>query len=328
MSLVETAPELAVLVEKLRKICGPEHVSVAEPDRIAYARDMWPRSLIRQRAGFVDHPPDAIVWPADPQQVSQVVKLASSEGLPVIPFGAGSGVCAGTLADHGGVLVDLKRLKRVEIQPEDNLLVVEAGVIGENLERELNRQGWTLGHFPSSIYCSTVGGWLAARSAGQCSSRYGKIEDLVRSLTFVDAQGEIHSTPFCPPGYSPWSLDPLVVGSEGTLGIIVSAALVVRPLAEQRWLRGYKFPSLKSGLQAMRLMLRRGLRPSVVRLYDEFDTVIAKTAPDEDIREPLLGGLGKKMARPFMGLLTRSLRRALMSPRLLNRATGLLPGVA
>lgn len=327
MSLLEPVLADPKIVDKLRDVCGPEHVSSKEPDRIAYARDMWPRSLIRQRAGFLDHPPDIIVWPGNPEQVAQLVKIAGRAGLPVIPFGAGSGVCAGTLPVRGGIVVDLKRLSTiVEMNPEDSLLHVEAGIVGENLERELNHQGWTLGHFPSSIYCSTVGGWIAARSAGQCSSRYGKMEDLVRSLTFVDASGVVHTTPFRTPGFSPWSVDPLLVGSEGTLGIVVSATLVIRRLSEQRWFRGFKFPSVTSGLQAMRLILRRGLRPSVIRLYDEFDTVIAKTSPEDDVREPLLGDLGKRISRPLKGLFSRSLRRILMAPRLLNRVAGLLPG--
>ena len=130
------------LVGKLERICGAGGVSVNEPDRIAYSRDMWPRSLIRQRLGTVDSPPDAIVWPQTADQVSEVVRLARKVSLPVVPFGAGSGVCGGTLPLLGGIVLDLKRMNRIlEIQPEDRLLVVEAGAMGENLERELNRQG-------------------------------------------------------------------------------------------------------------------------------------------------------------------------------------------
>src|SRR5690606_18762274 len=86
--------------------------------------------------------------------------------------------------------VDTKRLTRMHVRPDEGVVDVEAGVLGIDFERELERQGYTVGHFPSSILCSTIGGWLAARGAGQCSSRYGKIEDMVRSADCVLGTGE------------------------------------------------------------------------------------------------------------------------------------------
>jgi len=330
MSLLEPVFSDSATVNELVSACGHDHVSVMEPDRIAYARDMWPRSLISQRGGSLDRPPDVIVWPANTEQVAKVVRVARRTRLPLIPFGAGSGVCGGTLPLRGGILVDLKRLDRVLKLDQDNrLLRVEAGIIGENLERELNRQGFTCGHFPSSIYCSTVGGWIAARGAGQCSSRYGKIEDMVRLLTFVDQAGEIRTSATAPSGCEPWSLNPLLVGSEGTLGIITEATIVLRRLSPDRWLRGYRFPDVPSGAQAMRLMLRMGLRPSVLRLYDEFDTLIARPGPgpvDEEVGESLLRSLGGKVGSPLKGLLRMSLPKLLMAPNILNRIVNLLPG--
>jgi alkyldihydroxyacetonephosphate synthase len=316
------------LVGKLECICGIGNVSVNQPDRIAYSRDMWPRSLIRQRGGILDHPPDAVVWPQTAEQVSEVVRLARKAGLPIIPFGAGSGVCAGTLPVRGGIVLDLKCMNRIlDLNAEDHLLVVEAGAMGENLERELNRRGFTLGHFPSSMYCSTVGGWIAARGAGQCSSRYGKIEDMVQSVTFIDAEGRLHSTPFRQPGMSAWSIDPLLVGSEGTLGIITSAALALRELSTERWYRGFRFPNVASGVEGMRLIFRQGLRPSVLRLYDEFDTVIAKTGPEEDdLAEPVLSNVSGKVTGSLKRLAALGLRRLLQAPRMLNRVVDLLPG--
>src|SRR5207249_4489729 len=140
------------------------------------------------------------------------------------------------------------------------------GILGEHLEHELGRRGYTLGHFPSSIMCSTLGGWLAARSAGQCSSRYGKIEDMVRSAEFVTGTGEVVDTAGDPRGPA-WVQ--LLVGSEGTLGIFTRATLAIRPAPEARHMRGFRFPRVGAGCEAIRRVMQRGLRPSVVRLYDE-----------------------------------------------------------
>jgi len=314
------------LLEKLSEICGEEFVSKQHPDRFAYSRDMWPRSLIQQRSGKLNNLPDVVVWPEDVKQVAEVVRVAKDFGMPVVPFGAGSGVCAGTLPIYRGIILDLKRLNRIiQIRELDNLIEVQAGAIGENLERELNQRKFTLGHFPSSMYCSTVGGWIATRSAGQCSSRYGKIEDLVRSLRFVDAEGKIRDTSLYASSTDASFLEPLLVGSEGTLAIIVSATLVIRPLSPVHWFRGFRFGEIQNGLDAMRLILRQGLRPAVMRLYDEFDTVIAKTSLEKDAGESLYKQIKTKLSGSLSGVLDFSLKSLLQLPKVLNRMVDWLP---
>lgn len=314
------------LVDRLVQVCGPEYVSQQTSDRLAYARDMWPRCLIRQRAGFLDHPPDVVVWPADSEQVGQVVRLAAAARVPLVPFGAGSGVCGATLPHRGGIVCDLKRLDRIrDLDEVSGLLHVEVGVVGEVLERELNRRGFTCGHFPSSMICSTVGGWVAARGAGQCSSRYGKIEDMVLALEYTDGQGRSIRTPLRAAG-SGWSLVPLLVGSEGTAGVLTSVVMAVRRLPEQRWFRAFRFPGIEQGLEAMRLMLRQGLRPTVLRLYDEFDTVIAGSGSrEEEPQDALWHTLGRRLAGPARQLFKLSLPRLLAAPALLNRLGRLAP---
>ncbi|HEX6837023.1 MAG TPA: FAD-binding oxidoreductase, partial [Polyangia bacterium] len=181
------------LVGELERMM-PGRVSTTPPDRVAYARDLWPRGLITLSGGTpAAHPPDAVVWPTSTEEVVAIVRAAARTATPIVPFGAGSGVCGGTLPIRGGIVVDLKRMRSiVELDAHAGAATVEAGIIGEHLEHELDRRGFTLGHFPSSIMCSTFGGWLAARSAGQLSTRYGKIEDMVRRLTFVDGRGQLH----------------------------------------------------------------------------------------------------------------------------------------
>jgi alkyldihydroxyacetonephosphate synthase len=171
----------------LEGIFGPRRVSTRIVDLEVYSRDMWPRLLLAHREGIPPaHRPHAVVWPEHVREVVAVVKLAREYRLPIIPYGGGSGVCGGTVPVHGGITLDLKRMQQVRSVSSDELLCdVEAGLSGERFERELARRGYTFGHFPSSIYCSTVGGWLATRAAGQLSTKYGKVEDRVAGLTVV-----------------------------------------------------------------------------------------------------------------------------------------------
>ena len=217
-------------------------------------------------------PPDVVVWPQTTREVIDIVRVAIRLDVPIVPWGAGSGVCGGAMAVRGGILVDLKRMNAIEeIVPEDGLARCEAGILGQTLEDTLNLHGQTLGHFPSSIHCSTLGGWLATRSAGQASSRYGKIEDLTEALSFVSGEGQLIEARR---GDHP-DLVGLLLGSEGTLGIITRATLRIRPVARARAFRGYRFPRVAAGCEGMRRIMQRGLRPAILRLYDELDTLIA-----------------------------------------------------
>ena len=283
----ETKARAQHLARGLSALTAPTRVSTRPPDRIAYARDLWPRGLLGVRAGRPEaHLPDVVVWPETVAEVQAIVRYAIVERTPIVPFGAGSGVCGGTLAVCGGILVDLKRMKRLVALDEAHLTATfDAGILGEHLEHELMRRGYTLGHFPSSIMCSTLGGWLAARSGGQCSSRYGKIEDMVRSVEFVTGTGELLDTARAA-GIHDGGLDwnQLLVGSEGTLGLFTRATLAIHRAPEARHMRGFSVPRVEVGLDAIRRVMQRGLRPSVVRLYDELDTLLARrsTVPDQD----------------------------------------------
>ncbi len=292
--------------------------STQDVDRLAYARDLWPLALLWIRQGKTPPPPDAVVWPSTEAEVVQVVQAARAAKLALIPFGAGSGVCGGTWAVQGGVTVDLKRLDRIGPVDAEALQVdVGAGVVGETLERKLNARGYTLGHFPSSIFMSTVGGWLAARSAGQFSSKYGKIEDMVVSLRMVAGSGEVVVTP-ARPSRGP-DLAALLIGSEGTLGVITQARLRVFPLPEGRAFHGFDFASVEQGLDAIRLIFREGLRPAVVRLYDPFDTAfVGKHGKPGQAARPPVARLGVERT-----LLPRALkalsRHTLGHPAVMNQ---------
>jgi alkyldihydroxyacetonephosphate synthase len=244
-------------------------------DRVAYARDLWPRHHLAVRAGNVgEHRPAGIVWPTSTQEVSRIVKWAHDTGTPVVPFGAGSGVCAGVLPTEKMIVLDLKKMTRWRsLDVKARVIDVEAGQMGLPFEEGLNRKGLTLGHFPSSILCSTVGGWVAARSAGQCSGKYGKIEDMVLALECVTGTGEIVNLKHRTSGPN---LLPLVVGSEGTLAVVTSVTLRLHPLPQVRAFAAFSFPTTEHGWEAMRAMFQAGLRPAVARLYDPFDAMLAR----------------------------------------------------
>lgn len=307
----------------------PGRVSSGAADRVAYARDLWPRNQIITQSGVAaPSPPAVIVWPETTEEIVAIVGYAHQRGLPVVPYGAGSGVCGGILPTRDTILVDLKRMRRF-LEVNDALLTarVEAGIIGQHLEDGLDARGYTLGHFPSSIHCSTLGGWLAARSAGQCSGRYGKIEDMVVALRCVDGNGQVHASDLNA-GIDP-SLIPLVVGSEGILAIITEATVRISPKPASRRFASFTFESTEAGLDAMRRIFQTGLRPAVARLYDPFDTMLARRGgvkgPVEEAEkaEETIASHEEGPYRPGIG--ARILARALRRPQALNRIIDALP---
>lgn len=240
-----------------------------------YSHDWWSRLLMRRRAGEDLPRPDAVVAPADRDELVAVVRWAHEHRVALVPFGAGTGVCGGAAPVAGAVTVDLKRLNRIgPLDEESGLVTVEPGVNAQSLEDHLSDRGWTLGHFPSSIHCSTIGGFVAIRSAGQASTGYGKLEDMVVGLEVVLPDGrEFVAAPQPQSAVGP-DLKRLFLGSEGTLGIIASATLQVRPMPETTLDRGFLVPDFATGLHAIRDILRAGVTPPVVRLYDETDTAV------------------------------------------------------
>ncbi len=275
MSQPAVAPEAtASLLFELRSVLGPHRVSTRADDRAVYARDMWTRGLLaiaaQQPPGQT---PEVIVWPETAAEVQAIVRIARRHGVPLVPFGAGSGVTGAAVPAAGGLVLDLKRMRALHIDAERRLITCEPGILGSHLEDRLGRRGLTLGHFPSSIMCSTVGGWLATRGAGQMSTKYGKVEDMVQSIEVVTGTGE-HLRIDSGEAGGPDLLQ-LFIGSEGTLGIITRATFVARPVPAARRLRGYWFPDVASGCGAIRHLLQLGLRPAVVRLYDELDTLMS-----------------------------------------------------
>ena len=292
---------------------------------------MWPRSVLWTKRGHFPYLPDAVVSPETGEEVARLLKWASQNRISVVPYGAGSGVCAGTLPLQGGLVLNMKRMADlIRIDPESLVAELQPGIYGEILERRLNPLGYTMGHFPSSIYCSTLGGYLASRSAGQMSSRYGKIEDMIAGLEFALPDGRLYRTPATPLGASRIDWKQIILGSEGTLGVITRAWMRIHPLPEHRTFLSYHFGGLREGLDTMRRIMQAGLFPSVLRLYDEFDTIVAGThgpSDDEPERErSWSAGWQQALVDTVSFLKKQSLARVLKRPLWLNRAIDQLPG--
>ncbi|MEE2788283.1 MAG: FAD-binding oxidoreductase [Myxococcota bacterium] len=289
----------------LEDVVGPTNVRQNDLVRRAYRRDLWPSLQLKRLSNTLSDGPDAVVWPATATEVAGVLRVCRDARVAVVPYGAGSGVCGGAASSAGQVVIDLKRLKNVRSFDRENQLVeVEAGLMGERFERWLNDQGCTLGHFPSSILCSTVGGWLAGRSAGQCSSRYGKIEDMVVRLEVVTPDGQIRTTERHT--YGPdWTQ--VFVGSEGTLGVITAAQLRIHQFPQHRAFGGWFLPTIDDGLTVMRDTMQDGLKPAVLRLYDPLDTKMVGASPNgtQGAQASLLKGLLAGQNARFKHLIMR-----------------------
>lgn len=315
----------AALLSDLRRLVG-EAISISPQDRMNAGRDMWPKSFLWRRKGLVPRPPDAVLFPSDAEQVARILRFASEREIPVIPVGARSGVLGALVpVREGSLAIDTRRLANLNLPDRERQeATVGAGVIGLEFERMLREHDLTLGHAPASIGGSTVGGWLATRSAGQHSSRYGKIEDMVVEMECVLGTGEIVHPARPTPG-TDWL--ELFAGSEGALGIITQATFRVWPLPDVSISGAQRFPDLAHALAAMREILQAGHRPSVMRLYDPLDALLSFPPFGEganEVKEGRPPNMRELLPREPKAAPLRALwNLALSRPWALNRLGGL-----
>ena len=252
---------------KLGAVCP---VVTDADERGEASRDWWPLGMIWALDDQVASLAAAVARPTTVEQVRDLLVVCHDARIPVTPAAGRSGVCGASVPVHGGVLLDLCGLTGI-VDLDDVSLVadVRAGTFGDVLEEELRAAHLTVGHWPQSVALSTVGGWLACRGAGQYSTRYGKIEDIVEGLDVVLADGTMVHTGDVPRAAAGPDLTQLFVGSEGTLGVITGARLRVHPTPPAERRAAYGFSSFEAGLDACRAILRRGATPAVLRLYDD-----------------------------------------------------------
>jgi alkyldihydroxyacetonephosphate synthase len=264
---------------RLETAVGPEQVIDDRAARVAHAAGRSYADLVRLRSGDASHAPDAVVAPGSAEEVRAALEACSEARVAVVPFGGGTSVVGGVEPVSDGfeaaVALDLRRLHRVvDVDRASLTATLEAGLLGPEAELRLGEQGVTIGHFPQSFEYSTVGGWVATRSAGQASSGYGRIDDLVEGVRLVAPAGEMNRRPVPASAAGP-DLRELVVGSEGVLGVICEATLRVRPVPELRRYEGWSFRSFAEGREAFRVMEQADAAPDVARLSDEEETRVA-----------------------------------------------------
>jgi alkyldihydroxyacetonephosphate synthase len=258
-------------VERLRGACADVD---NDPARIGEAsRDWWPLAMHWALGDEVGVRASVVARPGSDGEVVDILRVCNEARLPVTAVAGRSGVCGASIPVHGGVALDLTGLSGIRSVDSTSMTVdVRAGTFGDVFEDTLRAEhGLTCGHWPQSMALSTVGGWLACRGAGQLSTRYGKIEDIVQGLDVVLADGRNITTGGAPRAAVGPDLTQLFVGSEGTLGIITGARLRAHPAPEATRRAAYGFSGFVDALDAMRRIVQRGATPAVLRLYDDIE---------------------------------------------------------
>jgi alkyldihydroxyacetonephosphate synthase len=266
----------AELVADLRDAVGPDNVVNTDEDRIVHTYGKSVRDLLRLRAGDIPRVPDVVVYPGSEEEVQLVVDRAVAANAVLIPFGGGSNISGSLQAppdeSRPVISVDMGRMNQVlSVDEESGLARIQAGALGPDLEEQLGAMGWTLGHFPDSFTHSTLGGWVATRSSGMQSDKYGDISDITRGVRVVQPGKVLVLRPLPSTSTGP-SVREMVLGSEGRLGIITEVTVQVHRIPENRVILGYLFPSWDAGLAAMQEISTSDAHPSVTRVSDGRET--------------------------------------------------------
>lgn len=273
-------------IAALEAIVGKANVSTDNYARLSVAYGKTMVDLMRLRKHIVENVPDAVVYPKNREDIIALVKYCCEQKIPMYVYGGGSSVTRGVEAVKGGITLDMRKNfnKVISFSEHNQTITVEAGMSGPKLEETLNnavstlgaKRAYTCGHFPQSFEYSSVGGWAVTRGAGQNSSYYGKIEDIVISQEYVTPIGIIKSDEFPRNATGP-SIDQIMMGSEGTFGILTHVTLrVFKYMPENRKKFSYVFKDWENGLNAAREIMQGEFGfPSVFRLSDPEETSIA-----------------------------------------------------
>ncbi len=263
----------------LEAIVGKDYVHVDVFNR--YLRSVGKSfvDLSRARAGNIMAICDAVVLPDNHDQVVSILAFCSKNKVCVIPFGGGTNIVGSLDVETGKtrpvLSLDLRRMNRMLSLTEGaNTALFQAGIKGPLVETSLKGRGFSLGHFPDSFEYSTLGGWIATRSAGMQSDAYGRIEDMVVSLKVATPTGTFWTKDFPASSMGP-NIQSVFIGSEGQLGVITEALMKVHPTAITAEYRAYLFRTFAEGSAALKKCRMAGMKASMMRLQDEDETNLA-----------------------------------------------------
>ena len=268
-----TPEQLAALGSMLDE----SRVITEKRERAYHARGRSYHDLLYLRSGLLDIVPDAVVYPKSAKEVQALVDYATANHIALVPYGGGSSVVGGVTPLTGStqtavVTVDMALMNRIlEVNTNDMVAHIEAGIYGPALEEQLQQAGVTLGHYPQSFEYSTLGGWIASRGAGHQSNRYGKAEDWFLAATIATPRGVWHTEKFPHSAAGPLLRD-LAPGSEGTFGIITDAWVRIHKVPEKKLYRAFFFQDFESGVNAARALLQQDVPTAMIRLSDANET--------------------------------------------------------
>jgi alkyldihydroxyacetonephosphate synthase len=265
--------------ERLVTALGADAVRTDDESRARHAGGQSYEEIVRRRQGDASAAPDAVLLPADAAEVDAVLRICSDEGVAVVPWGGGTSVVGGLAAERGThralVALDLSRLDALLAVDEVALTATfQPGITTPVAEAALAEHGLTLGHVPQSYERASLGGYVVTRSAGQASTGYGRIDDLVVGLRMATPIGEL-VLPAVPGSAAGPDLRRLVLGSEGTLGVVTEVTLRVHRQPDVRRYEGWMAPSWDAGHEILRRIAQEGPRPDIARLSDEDETRIS-----------------------------------------------------
>jgi alkyldihydroxyacetonephosphate synthase len=264
------------IVSKFIKLLGKERVFQCKKERIIHTFGKSYKDSLKIRSNKIDIAPDLVIYPESEEEIKSIFLIAKTYQIAIVPFGGGTSVVGGLDAKPGQnkyvLSLDLTRLNKIiKIDKQSRTALIEAGKFGPEIEEELKQAGLTLGHYPQSFEFSTLGGWIAARSSGQNSILFGGIESLVIALKMVSPNGEVH-TIHSPRMATGPDFKEIILGSEGSLGVITKALVKISPIPERQEYNMYVFKNFQEAKNAAKDITQNKIPVAMIRVSNEDET--------------------------------------------------------